>query len=1501
MTLFPPDDDPFASLDTLARDALAALALGAIPRSRTWVGDLLASPALRAAGSVAPSMEALRLTLNRLEGVGLANEDERRPGVWTLPFNVYVRTYADLLARVPVGALREALAHADGYTPASLGRQSHGRFPTLGAAIARLRLDVMNGADAVGLAHLLERLPPGLHDIPALLDAAIADCVDERLFDRLHPALQGDVLAGALDRLGSVLQTGVALGPAFVRQRAAALVNDEATPHTHGLRWSLAFDRLLADGAERRDPDWVASFGRLLSPAVDDPAEGDLLDAMRASHARIAAPRPPTAAPTSVAGRRALAQAVGAAALATQGRWSDAEPEFDAALVALRKITGKRRGLMPPHVALPNVLGLLAQQTPAHLDKALKFCLAEGGKREPVADHPLGTIALAIQMRLGAAPRDAKPFLPYGSQWGYRGGGSRVVSPLDHNRWLMRAWLKEGSLAEGLPPAEADAARNLKSAYEAAGLEGLAEQLGAALRVLGGESAPSWFFVPAGLERWQVALAALAALGEPAATPTAPAQAPDTRIVWLIDTGANGAIHGLVPHEQKRGVRGWGQLKEVPLSRLQRGAQTLTPADAGIVRAIRQETFARALRLDLAQAMGALFNHPHVAFADAPDQFIELVEAGPELEVLDEGERLRVRMQPSLPVPNDAATARWAGSEAEQKELDALRLVSIWRDGPQRAKLIRLSASQKRVAQLLGPTGLDIPRQGAAQLQEVLTGLGSHFRIHADDARTAQAARELPAESRLRAELQPVGDGLQLRLVAAPFGADYATAGPRLIPGRGRARVVATLKGESVGVQRDLALERQHLEAVLDTCPMLSELPPDAPCEWLLDAADDALALVERLQPHTSILALDWPQGRPVRVTPGALDQLVLKVKTHENWLALDGKLKVDEELVVGLQQLIAFASEGKSRFMPLGDGRFLALTQELRERVADIAAVTEKQTARANNPDEVRAPAIAAPWLQAAMEGAQVEHDAAYGARLMALDEARRIVPALPSTLQAELRPYQEEGFEWAMRLASAGLGACLADDMGLGKTLQALAVMLARAANGPTLVVMPTSLIGNWRSEASRFAPSLRVHVYAERKWSPSPSGTTDSPRGAGGLAPERPSAAVAQATYGDRSSIIAEMGKHDVLLVSYPMLQIDAEAFANKLWATLVLDEAQAIKNAAAKRSQAVFALQATFRLAMSGTPIENRLGELWSVMRACNPGLLGTLARFNERFANLIERQHDRGAQRTLKRLIAPFILRRTKAQVLADLPPRTELVLQVQGDDAEKAHYEALRREALVAAEKSLSGDGAGQAHLNILAGLTRLRRAACDPRLVTPTLKRPGAKVTAFAELATELVANGHKALVFSQFVDFLALLREPLDAANIAYQYLDGSTPSAERTRRVDAFQNGEGDLFLISLKAGGFGLNLTVADYVVIADPWWNPAAEDQASGRAHRIGQQRPVTVYRLVNTGTLEEKILTLHQTKRELADSVLESDGQAMAAVPMARELLQLMRGDEPPP
>ncbi|MES2089723.1 MAG: DEAD/DEAH box helicase, partial [Pseudomonadota bacterium] len=464
----------------------------------------------------------------------------------------------------------------------------------------------------------------------------------------------------------------------------------------------------------------------------------------------------------------------------------------------------------------------------------------------------------------------------------------------------------------------------------------------------------------------------------------------------------------------------------------------------------------------------------------------------------------------------------------------------------------------------------------------------------------------------------------------------------------------------------------------------------------------------------------------------------------------------------------------------------------------------------------------------------------------------------------QATFRPYQEEGYAWAMRLAMAGCGAVLADDMGLGKTLQALAVLVARAPGGPALVVAPTSLSGNWCAEARRFAPTLNVQVFGE-------------------------------ALEHEREALITHAGAADVVVVSYQMLHNHAHLFTQRPWHTLVVDEAQAIKNASAKRSQAAFSIQADFRLALSGTPIENRLSELWSIMRLCNPGLLGTLKQFNERLAAPIERDRNRLAQQVLRRLISPFILRRTKAQVLDELPPRTEQTLMVEPGAEERAHYEALRRQALVAAEQAVASDKPGEAHLNILAQLTKLRRAACDPRLVSPQLGWVGAKVQAFGELAAELTANGHKTLVFSQFVDFLALLREPLDAAGIAYQYLDGSTPAAERTRRVAAFQAGEGDLFLISLKAGGFGLNLTAADYVVIADPWWNPAAEDQASGRAHRMGQQRPVTVYRLVSKGTLEERIVALHQNKRDLADSVLEG-AQGMALLQPA-DLVALISGD----
>ena len=352
----------------------------------------------------------------------------------------------------------------------------------------------------------------------------------------------------------------------------------------------------------------------------------------------------------------------------------------------------------------------------------------------------------------------------------------------------------------------------------------------------------------------------------------------------------------------------------------------------------------------------------------------------------------------------------------------------------------------------------------------------------------------------------------------------------------------------------------------------------------------------------------------------------------------------------------------------------------------------------------------------------------------------------------------------------------------------------------------------------------------------------------------------------------------------------MQAEEELFTNRNFATIILDEAQAIKNRNTKRSKTVMALQADFRLMTTGTPIENHLGELWNLFNFINPGLLGSHEFFNEKFAAPIEKNKDENARKTLQKLIKPFTLRRRKNQVLDDLPAKTEIVLNVEMSPEERAFYEALRRDAL---EKIESQNGAAKdKRFRILAELTRLRLACCHPQLVSENVNLGSSKLDLFGEVLEELLENKHKALVFSQFVKHLKIIEKYLRKRGISYHYLDGGTPAHVRQERIDAFQRGSGEIFLISLKAGGTGLNLTAADYVIHLDPWWNPAVEDQATDRVHRIGQQRPVTVYRLVTENTVEEKILKLHDTKRDLADSLL--DGTDSSGKLSAEDLLALI-------
>jgi superfamily II DNA or RNA helicase len=1391
-----PPDLRTANADQLA--VMSAFAVGGTYRPRTWVYTLLGEIGARTSEGKRFTGERVREVLHELDDAGWIEEHRQRQGFWRLLPALDNQVLGLLLDRPDRDTLLAALRRVERVDSPQIGSM---QFHTQEGAIAVLRLELFAGRSLAQVAPWRNACRWSAN-WEQVLNAALASAVRPELLRRLDGPLLNEVIAS---RLVHVLVTWQPDPLPLVELARERLAIEHSTGQD--LRLRMVFAEYLLCSGHGGEVDAVVR---------------PLREAQSGEDAEY---------------RRALAAAVEAALHAAHGRWSDAETGYDAALAQLRKQTGQRKGVLPEQLLMPCVQSLLAQQSPPKLEKALKLCLAEAGQRRPTDDSSWGVVALALQMRSGETPRDDDAFRPHSTE--------RDISLVDLSKWLMRAWLKDDAAAEPLPAEEQQAADALLSCLQAAGLHGLRAQCEDALNVLAARPVRPTFFVPAAAESWRVALSALAAIAGPVQTQTGRESGSEVRIVWVLSLGDDGSVKAIVPTEQKRGVRGWGRPQPISLAKLSRSA-SLAPHDAQVARSIKQSSpyaGAREMVIDAAAAVVALIGHPAVELAGNPGVAVTLVEGTPQIEVVDDGDSLRMTVHPPL---RSAPSAPWGASANEQKAAESLAAITVLREGPQRARVVRFTPAQRRAAQLLDK-GLAVPKSAAAQLQAVLEALGAHFQVSSD---IAPSARDVAADSRLRAELTPLGDGLRLRLVVAPFGAD----GPRTVPGHGRPRLIAAVRGETLAVQRDLVAERQHLAQVLEAVPLLGT-PVGGEAEFEVPGAEDALVLVEALPRLPAVQAIDWPAGRAVNVTPVGLRQLQVQVHSRHDWLALAGGVRVDESLVFGIEQLLQWSAGARGRFVPLGEGRYLALTQELRARVADLAAVAELQRG------EVKVAGLAAGWLDATLDGAEWQADAALRRRIDRLVHARELQPALPSTLQAELRPYQLDGYQWAMRLAAADCGACLADDMGLGKTLQALAVLLDRAAGGAALVVAPTSLIGNWQSEARRFTPALKIHVFG------------------GG---------------DDREALVANAGAHDVLLVSYGLLQLNAEAFAGREWHTLVLDEAQQLKNAAAKRTQAAQELRAPFRLALSGTPVENRLAELWSIMRICNPGLLGPLARFNERFATPIERDRDRDAQRTLRRLIAPFVLRRTKAQVLDDLPPRTELTITVQPEPAERAHYEALRRQAVAAAERSLA-EGGAQAQINILAQLTRLRRAACDPRLVSPQMGIAGAKVQAFTELVAELVANGHKALVFSQFVDFLALLRQPLDEAGIVYHYLDGATPAAERTRRVAAFQAGEGALFLISLKAGGFGLNLTVADYVVIADPWWNPAAEDQASGRAHRIGQQRPVTVYRLVSAGTLEERIVELHQHKRELADGVLE--GVEAGATLDAQALMQLIRGE----
>ncbi len=1123
---------------------------------------------------------------------------------------------------------------------------------------------------------------------------------------------------------------------------------------------------------------------------------------------------------------------------ATKGRWDDAIEWFKTTRKLVARERTSRLGLLSAESLRWFLIALLARAESTDWSAARKLAITESGSRKPGLDG-WGLWAHAIGCRLG----EARPSLRAFAGPDVRGHRSRE----DPDRLLLAAWLglePEGWTLEHCQAVLEDLAQRQLLCRE--------DLLRDALRRLGLTApapaqnrkhlAPAFLGAPR--EPWRDALEAIARI-TPAQTPSRTAVQPGT-LAWVIDTDAIGRVIDIAPHERLASVRARSKLRELTLAKVAR-ATDLDPRDAAVARCIEPMRRGRSsYGIDVSAAAVALIGHPAVMIREAPDEPVELREALPELEVrrvrADDGSEvfefhlLDPIRESDLPFLGD----RWTAANPET-EISRRNSVRVLQGMEGHARLLRISPAHRQVAELISRRWR-VPVDARAELDAALRALAGHFQLQSD----AEAGNAVDSDSRLRAQFSPRGDAVQLRLVAQPFGA----FGPTLTPGSGRERTLTVHEGLELSTRRDLQAERAHLQQVMEALPFLADDDPADAC-WLLTDPEQTLQAVERLPTLDCIAGLDWPRGKSLRVNTLSPQAISVSVASSSDWFALQGEVRINEARVLSLQNLLGMIRDhGARRFVPLGDGEYLALTERLRTQLADLAAVSESNT------DRLVLPRATAAFAEVALAGFSIEADQPWLAGARRLEEAAALEVDVSEALQAELRDYQREGVTWMTRMAHAGLGAILADDMGLGKTIQTLALLLGRAALGPALVVAPTSVCGNWVAEAARFAPSLRVLAFGE----------------------------------GDRTAMLEALGAGDVVVASYALTMMEGAALAERRWSTLVLDEAQMLKNAATQRGRAIAALNADFRLALTGTPVENRLSDLWSIMNLLNPGLLGKASEFNERFASPIERQRDEPTRARLRRLISPFLLRRTKAQVLADLPERTEIVHRVEPGEREREFLEALRRSARERVA-DLDGDDPQQS-FHVLAELTRLRRAACDPRLVAPELGLIGEKVQEFERLARELSAGRHKALVFSQFTDFLDLLGERLEHAGIRYQTLTGSTPAAERTRRVAAFQAGDGDLFLISLKAGGFGLNLTAADYVIIVDPWWNPAAEDQASGRAHRIGQQRPVTVYRLVTAGSIEEQIIDLHRRKRDLADGVLQ--GQDTGTVISTNELRALL-------
>ncbi|MCX7123482.1 MAG: DEAD/DEAH box helicase [Gammaproteobacteria bacterium] len=857
----------------------------------------------------------------------------------------------------------------------------------------------------------------------------------------------------------------------------------------------------------------------------------------------------------------------------------------------------------------------------------------------------------------------------------------------------------------------------------------------------------------------------------------------------------------------------------------------LTAQDRKILKNLSRQTYGWYHEVEFSWdtnlAFQAMIGHPFIFRSDNTSIPLELVEGQLilQIEKVKNGYHLALSKQSTSPT------------------------VFLEKETTNRYQVISFGEDALTVSNILGGKGITIPAAAKERVIDMICKANSTIRIQSDiedDTLPILSGNTTPC-----VHLLPIREGLKAHLWMRPFGDQglYCRAGEGQKSMIGELQTPQGLLKQKV--LRDFKQEQKSIATLIDQCPSFTDVN-DGSTELYFESLESSLEVLLELEEYKqkNPLTLEWPKGQTFKVKSSiSAKNMSLSITGRQHWFEYDGEVKIDENKTIGIKQLLDLLDQGHGRFIPLENGEFIALTEQFKKQLEDLKALSDGNKVYYLSTAGLR---------ELSDEAGTLQEDAAWTKHLKKIKAMAKHKPILSSTLQAELRDYQLDGFAYLSRLTHWEIGACLADDMGLGKTVQAIALLLSHAEQGPCLVIAPTSVCFIWLEELAKFAPTLTPHILHNTN---------------------------------DREGLIQSLGKMDILICSYGLLHQAGDALLNKHWKMVILDEAQAIKNSATKRWKYATQLNSSCRVALTGTPIENHLGELWSIFQFLNPGLLGSLKHFQEHFSGPIEKDKDPIAKRALKNLVSPYILRRTKTEVLPELPAKIEQSILIEPTPEEMAFYEAVRIKALERIQKINATEG-GTKRFSILAEISRLRQACCSASLVDEAINIESSKIKTFITMTKNMLDNKHKVLVFSQYVRYLDQIKTALNAESIRYQYLDGSTPMKERQRAVNAFQAGEGDLFLISLKAGGTGLNLTAADYVIILDPWWNPAVEDQAADRAHRMGQQRPVTVYRLIMKNSIEEKIVALHKNKKDLAADLLS--GSDMNGKLSEEELVNLI-------